>query len=332
MREMTSRTHLDAFSRSDADFFDFEFQIDLAHFIMRPFEESFHNLPSPHRPCDPLDTYYSTFAAFGHTLLVQGRNARSGRSRRRKVGACIRPHVLSMHVRSCSPLFFYYYHTSNGHQLEYKEDWNLMSIFLVFPLTLTLTSAFHRRDEALTLLALFRSSVIGVFLAHKEWDWYTVAPANASEPSAVMSGRALRPLPSGHMRRVHGELLGLIALLQSVLRAPPVGRLWHYFTLAGRVQRSAILQRCSALRLRMTARLLSLSVLMEPLKAAGMPGNEASWISFYVWEMMTQMARLINLKRYRTPAGLRAYCRLYILVLPVIYGPCERLSLCLTCC
>ncbi len=48
-------------------------------------------------------------------------------------------------IAAASPCFFYYYFL-DGHRLAFSESWTLISIFLVFPLTMTINSAFSRRE------------------------------------------------------------------------------------------------------------------------------------------------------------------------------------------
>jgi hypothetical protein len=64
-----------------------------------------------------------------------------------------------------------------------------------------------------------------------------------------------------------------------------------------------------------------LSLAVERMKEAGLPGNEAARINQYHSLLLKEweMARFV--KNYRTPTGLRAFARLYILVHPLFVGP-----------
>ena len=57
-----------------------------------------------------------------------------------------------------------------------------------------------------------------------------------------------------------------------------------------------------------------LALAIEVVKEAGMPANEASRISQYVYLMMREWEHIRMIKAYRTPHGLRAFARLFIVV------------------
>ena len=75
-------------------------------------------------------------------------------------------------VSSGSTLFFFYYRDSSDKMLAYNLNWTLLSIALVFPLTMTMQSAFSRREVALVQISTFKANMMSVFLAHLHWDWW----------------------------------------------------------------------------------------------------------------------------------------------------------------
>ena len=172
-----------------------------------------------------------------------------------------------------SPCFFYYV-PGGDEQLAFRQSWTLISVFLVFPLTMTMTSAFNRREMALVQLSTLKSNLMCIFLAHSHWDWYTI-PKDPSQPAS--SGRGSR-LPPDHVRQVHGEISSLIRTLKSSLRAPIVSRARHTYTAAGRRQRKLVMQHASLLHERMALQMKHLSLLAEEMKRAGLPANEATRI------------------------------------------------------
>ena len=95
-----------------------------------------------------------------------------------------------MQLAAGSTMFFYYYKdplADNPHTLTFDLSWILMSIALVFPLSMTMTQTFKRREYALVQLQVLKSNMLSLFLSHFEWDWYTV-PSSVQEP--IISGRA----------------------------------------------------------------------------------------------------------------------------------------------
>ncbi|GAX73862.1 hypothetical protein CEUSTIGMA_g1312.t1 [Chlamydomonas eustigma] len=224
--------------------------------------------------------------------------------------------VLIVAIAAASPCFFFYY-TLNGHQFAYNESWTLIALFLVFPITMTMTSAFNRRDAALSQLALFKSNTICIMTAHCHWDWFTI-PKDPKEPS--ISGREQR-LPSSHVHAVYTELSRVVHLLRSILKAPVVFRLRHYYTEEGAQKRELVMQHMRMAYQQMTQRLQSLSLLSEEMKSAGLPANEATRIRWHFLQVINALTQLRFMKRYRNSLGLRAYARVFILVLPILFGP-----------
>jgi len=115
--------------------------------------------------------------------------------------------VLTM-VSVCAVCFFYYYHGEGTHKdgtehmLAYNLNWTLMSITLVFPLTMTMSEAFRRRESALTQLVSFKSNVISLYLGHMDWDWYTIPSEKPDLPS--LSGKTDRTSKEGaRLNAVH---------------------------------------------------------------------------------------------------------------------------------
>jgi hypothetical protein len=61
--------------------------------------------------------------------------------------------------------------------------------------------------------------------------------------------------------------------------------------------------------------------LIQYLKTRGLSGGEAHRLDQYVSKALVSIERLAALKEYRTPQAFRAFARIYIQLLPMIYGP-----------
>ncbi|MCH7535335.1 MAG: hypothetical protein IH948_06255, partial [Bacteroidetes bacterium] len=57
------------------------------------------------------------------------------------------------------------------------------------------------------------------------------------------------------------------------------------------------------------------------LRAQGMSGSEVSRTNQYLSKMMISFEHLKHIHQYRTPLTLRAYSKVFISIIPVIYGP-----------
>jgi len=83
-----------------------------------------------------------------------------------------------------------------------------------------LDSAFRRREEALKQLAIFKTSVLSYYQAHRDWDWGKNGREN---------------LPAKHVHEVRWMAVALVCDVRNFLTAPEVTRLVHLNTSRGRV-------------------------------------------------------------------------------------------------
>ncbi|KAG1666100.1 hypothetical protein FOA52_010890 [Chlamydomonas sp. UWO 241] len=224
--------------------------------------------------------------------------------------------LLVLAMAASSPCFFYYYRLPDGTMMAYRQNWTLVSVLLVFPLTMTLNSVFNRREEAVRLLGVLKSQLLSVFLAHRDWDWWII-PKDSELPAVSGRGR----LPPGHVQQVHGEIVGLARVTHTLLTAPAVYRARNYYTPQGRRERRSVLECAKKLHTATATHLSNLSILVEEFKAAGLPANEASRIRQYTTKIADQLQMLRLLKQYRTPVGLRALSRIFVIFLPWLFGP-----------
>eukprot|EP00894_Picocystis_sp_ML_P000924 jgi/Pico_ML_1/51441/g2470.t1 len=55
--------------------------------------------------------------------------------------------------------------------------------------------------------------------------------------------------------------------------------------------------------------------------AKGLPTNEAARLNQYNMLLSSAFFKMINVKNYRTPQGIRSFARFYVIIMPVFYGP-----------
>jgi predicted membrane chloride channel (bestrophin family) len=65
----------------------------------------------------------------------------------------------------------------------------------------------------------------------------------------------------------------------------------------------------------------SMSVAIKGFRSQGMSGSEVSRSNQYLSKMMISFEELKHIYQYRTPLTLRAYSKIFIYVIPVVYGP-----------
>lgn len=64
-----------------------------------------------------------------------------------------------------------------------------------------------------------------------------------------------------------------------------------------------------------------LSIDIKGFRAQGMSGSEVSRANQHLSKMFVAFEQLKHIYQYRTPVALRAYSKIYIFILPIIYGP-----------
>jgi len=64
-----------------------------------------------------------------------------------------------------------------------------------------------------------------------------------------------------------------------------------------------------------------LSLFIKGMRSHGLPSGEASRSNQFLSKMMISFERIKHIYQYRTPRTLRTYSDIFIVVLPIIYGP-----------
>lgn len=64
-----------------------------------------------------------------------------------------------------------------------------------------------------------------------------------------------------------------------------------------------------------------LSLYVKEMRVCGLTDGEASRLNQYISKMLVAFENMKHIYQYRTPITLRAYSKVFIFVLPVIYGP-----------
>ena len=65
----------------------------------------------------------------------------------------------------------------------------------------------------------------------------------------------------------------------------------------------------------------SLSIFIKTMRTHGLPSGEASRSNQFLSKMMISFERIKHIYQYRTPRTLRTYSDIFIVILPIIYGP-----------
>lgn len=174
---------------------------------------------------------------------------------------------------------------------------------------MSVTSAFARRERAIQDLAVLNANLISIFLAHRDWDWGTPGKNRASQ------------LPPTHVGLMAQEVATLIGTITRLLQAPNVNKARHDFTALGHRDCTRVQKQMDLLDSQIQEHFGQMSIFVEDLKRAGLPGNEASRIRQYFTVALSAYVHLRSIKSYRTPQGIRTFARIFILLTPIVMGP-----------
>ncbi|RLN02233.1 hypothetical protein BBJ28_00000223 [Nothophytophthora sp. Chile5] len=196
--------------------------------------------------------------------------------------------------------------SSGGVSFGANISWTIVSFAVVSPMIMQIKQAFTRREQALDFISEAKALLVNILLANALWNWGD-------------NGR--RRLPLDHVQKTKELLEAVLQDTRALLLLPTLTRGRHRFTSHGRKLASSYVAPMNQLQLRIVRWIRQLHDQVEVMKACGMPANEASRINQYHWLLQARIEKLQNIKFYRTPQATRSFTRLFILVLPLFYGP-----------
>jgi len=238
-------------------------------------------------------------------------------------------------------LIAYYFVPDNGDNPEWNGDLptTLLSFAVITPLGQSISMAFSRREMALQKLAMYRSAVYNLYVAHSSWDWSVSSKGkgrrgcveneedemavygNNTSSSTIHNKQAKDIDWLNHSDTTLCHLIHMSDSLYKYLTLPTATRARHRATHKGRKEANEVLSAGREIfTLDVYGRMIMISQLSEALKYRGLPGNEASRIRQWEEKMTSAMENLRVVKEYRTLQALRVYERLFSLLLPPFYA------------
>ncbi|ETI52562.1 hypothetical protein L917_04028 [Phytophthora nicotianae] len=203
-------------------------------------------------------------------------------------------------------LYYFLGESNTGPSFGANISWTIVSFAVVSPMIMQIRQAFTRREQALDIISESRSLLVNILLANALWNWGE-------------NGR--KKLPQDHVQKTKTLLEALLHDTMALLIMPTLTRGRHRFTSHGRKLASQFVSPVKHLQLQIVTTIRKLHDQVEVMKSCGMPANEASRINQYHWLLQARIEKLQNIKFYRTPQATRSFTRLFILVLPLFYGP-----------
>lgn len=202
-------------------------------------------------------------------------------------------------ISSCA--FYSYYHTNHS-TVAYNLDWTLVAFVIILPMLGFTWLAFRRREEALQDLVQVKVLLLHIYLAHRDW------------------------LPAGSVSFMHqATVQQLLFSLVDGMRAyflPPRFYSRHYpYTGVKKKMMRVATERAKLVR-GITASFKKLSKSSEVLQKAGLPDTQLMHLRTHVFQLQCAFERMALVKEYRTPQGIRALARFYVVVfIPLFFGP-----------
>jgi len=207
----------------------------------------------------------------------------------------------------CATFFFNFYDFGEQY-FAAKLSWTFAALAVVFPLTHEIKQAFNRREMALRAFAEVKSHLVTIYLAHANWGW-------------GKNGEGRKNIPAGHVERVAQDMEELAHMLCAYLTLPMVTRARNLFTHEGKTERNAQIPVQQYFFGQIYVGMRKLSLKNEVMKKAGMAAVEASRINQYQQKVLHGLETLHNIKEYRTPQATRSFARVFIHLMPWLYGP-----------
>ena len=209
-------------------------------------------------------------------------------------------------------MYWYNHHSDDSNWNGNSLNFILVAFTLTAPMTAALTMAFTRREQALILIADFRSFSYHLYLAHALWDW--------EDSNGGRIGASVDLVE--HCDAVLAQLIGIGDELSRFLSLPSTSRSRHRHTKSGRQEAARTIEVAYHLLDSMTTqRLTRLVIYSERLKKIGLPSGEISRVRQYERFISSVIEQLRILKLYRTPQAFRSFARIFTLILPPFYAP-----------
>jgi hypothetical protein len=205
-----------------------------------------------------------------------------------------------------------WFYSANAAVYALKLDFSFLAFAVVFPLTFLMQSTFARREQALSFLADFKSSVLATSLMTLTVDWPDIG-------GDLTTGRLA--LPEQFNANVVKDFQELVQLVYQYLSMPHASHARNvvYWRKQQATKRVRALQ--NGIVKQINDNSFDLAMHTEEMRKYGFPSGEASRLHQYHQFLQQRFEHLRLFKYYRTPQATRSFGRAYILILPWLCGP-----------
>jgi hypothetical protein len=207
----------------------------------------------------------------------------------------------------CTSAYWYY-----GAHTQVNMSWNIASMGLFFPITQAIGMAFKRREQALNDMGRLLGNLRSLWGAIHAWKF-----KNEEKQWVILVDSLDDCGGPEEARRLFDRILTSIVVYFDHTR----WRRARHAMLLNSKEETELKAIAKEQRLCVDAALGQLQRLVQHFKTKGLPGGEAHRLDQYCYFNYVAMERLSALKEYRTPQIFRAFARIYIQFLAVLYGP-----------
>lgn len=164
----------------------------------------------------------------------------------------------------------------------------IISTAVIFPIVFSIGQAYKRRESALDDYGTIKAHGRALYFAARDW----LPDGEDAEAKAAKEQR---------LRHIEGALEHLLAACRAMFKG----------------DRSEMPQTERAVY----AAFSEISGFVKRMRAEGLASGECSRCNQYVSKMIVAFESVKHIYQYRTPRTLRAFSDVFIILLPLIYGP-----------
>jgi predicted membrane chloride channel (bestrophin family) len=166
-------------------------------------------------------------------------------------------------------------------KMEVKFDLILVGIAVVFPIVFTIGGAYTKREDALKLYATMKGHSRSLYYATR--DWFEKRDEAAEQKLVAL---------------LNEYFISVRDLFQSTNDEEKIKKEKHVYAI-----------------------LSNLSLFVQEYRDRGLQSGEVSRANQYISKMIDAFEGLKHIFQYRTPITLRAYSKIFVIIIPIVYGP-----------
>lgn len=213
----------------------------------------------------------------------------------------------------CAILFYWYFLERSAHGLDGQSEavsadmnWTFVTVALVTPMADGIKNAFARREAALYKLAVLKACVIQAYSCLVLWR--------------AVPGKE-KPVPKHHEQAAIFLWDVYLSNLRAYLTTPTITRERHLLTFSGKQEAEKVKTQLKEMKSLQMATLKRITYLIEVRKDCGLSSGEASRALQFMQNITDLTSQLQHIKDYRTPKIMLSYSRVFMIIIPWLYGP-----------